>query len=409
VKNGTETDRDCGGGNGCAPCAQGLVCKVPGDCTSSVCTSGRCAAPTCSDSTKNQNETDRDCGGSCPKCAVGLVCGGNSDCASDNCATGRCAAPPFVSFGYVPGTFNPNAAEINPSATDPTTTLDCGVSTFDSNSLAFGNWCGRKLPTPDPQAQTNGPEVVVLPLRGLNIPSGSTLRITGTRPVVLAVFGDASIAGTIDASANGTTAGPGSNYTCGNSTGRNGGGGYTNGGGGGGGYATAGANGGSAGIASGGGAGTARANTIPPLYGGCPGGNGGGCNSSGGGGGGAIQISAAGNLTVNGTIVASGGQGQSCGGGGGSGGSILLEGNAVSLPSGSTLRAAGGRGGDAGSNAGGAGSNGTSQPGPGAAGSFVINDNGAGGGGSGGRGRIRGIASCAISATLNLNNTTACP
>jgi hypothetical protein len=89
------------------------------------------------------------------------------------------------------------------------------VSTFDSTTRTFGNWCGRKTPTPLVQAQTNGPDVVVIPFKNLTVAMGSTIRITGSLPVVFAVFGDTTIAGTIDASASRSTPGPGGTVACG--------------------------------------------------------------------------------------------------------------------------------------------------------------------------------------------------
>jgi hypothetical protein len=93
VKNGTETDVDCGGAV-CPKCAAGKVCGVASDCANGVCIGGVCAAPSCADGVKNGTETDVDCGGSCAtKCAIGKVCGVNGDCGSGNCVAGVCAAP----------------------------------------------------------------------------------------------------------------------------------------------------------------------------------------------------------------------------------------------------------------------------------------------------------------------------
>src|SRR5207253_2094049 len=48
---------------------------------------------------KNGNESDVDCGGGCAPCAVGKRCGAASDCASNACAAGTCApAPPALAF-----------------------------------------------------------------------------------------------------------------------------------------------------------------------------------------------------------------------------------------------------------------------------------------------------------------------
>ncbi|MDD5547734.1 MAG: prepilin-type N-terminal cleavage/methylation domain-containing protein [Candidatus Pacebacteria bacterium] len=55
------------------------------------------ADPTCSDSTKNQDETDVDCGGDvCDACANGLVCVDNADCTSNTCTAGVCTAAPIA-------------------------------------------------------------------------------------------------------------------------------------------------------------------------------------------------------------------------------------------------------------------------------------------------------------------------
>jgi hypothetical protein len=89
-QNGTETDVDCGGAN-CAKCADGLMCLVPGDCQSGTCTSDRCQGPRCDDGMKNGTESDIDCGGSCPPCGTGLTCKGPADCQSGICTT-KCQA-----------------------------------------------------------------------------------------------------------------------------------------------------------------------------------------------------------------------------------------------------------------------------------------------------------------------------
>jgi hypothetical protein len=47
-------------------------------------------APTCTDNIKNGSETDIDCGGSCKACALGQACGKGGDCASYGCVAGKC-------------------------------------------------------------------------------------------------------------------------------------------------------------------------------------------------------------------------------------------------------------------------------------------------------------------------------
>ena len=89
VRNGTETDLDCGGGS-CPACANGLACvnnQGARDCVSGVCTNNVCQGPGCLDSVKNGTETDVDCGGAvCGSCGNGLRCSVASDCASGVCS-----------------------------------------------------------------------------------------------------------------------------------------------------------------------------------------------------------------------------------------------------------------------------------------------------------------------------------
>lgn len=95
VKNGTETDIDCGGAGDIARCADGKTCKEGPDCESAVCTGGTCKPPTATDSVKNGDESDVDCGGTstgAPKCVVGNACKAHADCATDGCGyDGKCA------------------------------------------------------------------------------------------------------------------------------------------------------------------------------------------------------------------------------------------------------------------------------------------------------------------------------
>jgi len=92
IKDGTETDTDCGGA--CpAKCADGKMCNVGGDCTSTHCSGGKCIPTSCFDTTQNNSETDVDCGGGvCPPCAVTKMCSVNGDCTTNNCVGGVCQA-----------------------------------------------------------------------------------------------------------------------------------------------------------------------------------------------------------------------------------------------------------------------------------------------------------------------------
>ncbi len=93
IKNGNETSVDCGGGT-CAACDDGVACKANGDCVSMVCARATltCATPSCSDTVKNGNETDVDCGGQCGPCADHDRCNVAADCISGTCGGGVCGA-----------------------------------------------------------------------------------------------------------------------------------------------------------------------------------------------------------------------------------------------------------------------------------------------------------------------------
>jgi len=86
IKDGDETDVDCGGS--CQTCAPIKSCAVPADCQSGACTSGRCGAASCANGLRDGYESDVDCGGMCPTCALGIACAADRDCASGACDNG---------------------------------------------------------------------------------------------------------------------------------------------------------------------------------------------------------------------------------------------------------------------------------------------------------------------------------
>ena len=91
VKNGDETDVDCGGLI-CDACGENSGCGVDTDCVSGVCTANVCQPATCSDGVVNQDETDVDCGGEiCEACDSNRVCADDDDCESGICMLGLCA------------------------------------------------------------------------------------------------------------------------------------------------------------------------------------------------------------------------------------------------------------------------------------------------------------------------------
>ena len=93
VKNGDETDVDCGGKT--APrCGAGKACLQQSDCQSLPCTGGVCKKSSPDDGVQNNDETDVDCGGlAAKKCEDGKTCANGRDCASGVCRAFVCRAP----------------------------------------------------------------------------------------------------------------------------------------------------------------------------------------------------------------------------------------------------------------------------------------------------------------------------
>ncbi len=93
TKDGDETDVDCGG-KGCPKCKNGKACDGDDDCQSGKCEEDICvasSADTCTNKTKDGDETDVDCGGSCPQCKEGKACQKNGDCDTGKCGdSGKC-------------------------------------------------------------------------------------------------------------------------------------------------------------------------------------------------------------------------------------------------------------------------------------------------------------------------------
>ncbi|WP_438015147.1 SUMF1/EgtB/PvdO family nonheme iron enzyme [Sorangium sp. So ce315] len=105
VKNGQETDVDCGGI--CPACMDGAACSQPTDCRELVCIDEVCLPASCSDGVKNGKETDIDCGGTTcsTRCPAGQRCAANGDCATSICNTTTrvCACPASMVIAPVAG------------------------------------------------------------------------------------------------------------------------------------------------------------------------------------------------------------------------------------------------------------------------------------------------------------------
>ncbi len=105
-----ETGTDCGGLE-CPACGNGQPCLAATDCTNGICGFGNvcpgpaacaCQAPGCADGVKNGNETDIDCGGgTCATCDDGDACAVPGDCDSGVCNGSSQCAPVTCGDGLV--------------------------------------------------------------------------------------------------------------------------------------------------------------------------------------------------------------------------------------------------------------------------------------------------------------------
>jgi hypothetical protein len=141
TRNGQETDVDCGGPT-CSGCSAGDNCISASDCASGICTGGTCeAAPSCTDGTKNGSETDIDCGGtSCPKCADGKLCSVPGDCVSGICTGGICQPAPTC----IDGIKNGSETDIDcggPTCPQCANGKTCSVSSDCTSGLCSGGTC----------------------------------------------------------------------------------------------------------------------------------------------------------------------------------------------------------------------------------------------------------------------------
>ncbi|MFM2152050.1 MAG: hypothetical protein RL199_485 [Pseudomonadota bacterium] len=122
-KNGDETDVDCGG-TLCAPCADTKACAVGRDCESGVCArlagTLKCAVPTGADKARNGSETDVDCGGPdrTRKCIARQRCFEDTDCANSTAAPLACGENGLCT--------PPTCGDGNPAANGKETDSDCG-------------------------------------------------------------------------------------------------------------------------------------------------------------------------------------------------------------------------------------------------------------------------------------------
>lgn len=325
-------------------CLKATGCSQDAGCSFSAATGDACDDGN-SCSTGDSCQADAGCSGASVGCVAtecrvfANQCSADAGCLFDvrdagaACDGGVCnvSGACIKSFPYPTSNFDESQLPV-PS---PSTKLNCAVvvdSRLGDGGVSFNGWCGLPAPAFKIIAQPGASDAVLVAFDELEVGLDASVRFQGDRPVILASTGNLRVLGELLAESGA------SNCTDGGS------GGAVSGlkGGGGGGYGTVGGSGGN----QGGAAGVVNGGPLlVPLRGGCPGG-------SGIRGGGALQLSAAGNLTLTGTVAAAGQGGpggqnvNGAGRGGGSGGAILLEGLFVLVGPTASVTANGGAGGE---------------------------------------------------------------
>ncbi|MEJ7598325.1 MAG: hypothetical protein WKG01_10480 [Kofleriaceae bacterium] len=247
----------------------------------------------------------------------------------------------------------------NPQHVEPCDVLPGGAWTVSSLLGIYNTDDGTYAGGADPMSYEVG-DYRVVSVSAFTVSQGATLRLIGSRPLVVVAWDTIAIAGVIDVSSirsdnfmiDGAGANPGDDACNAAGAGESS---QDSGGGGGGGF---GASGGAGGDGKGGNTnnegGAAGTMVAVPVVvrGGCPGGDGGTGSSRGraGSGGGGLQLTAKTSITITGRITAGGaggdgGHGDGGGGGGGAGGYLGFDAPSVQLRSGSIVAANGGGGG----------------------------------------------------------------
>lgn len=109
----SSVDDNCNGrvNEGCGQYGLLAACSTSSDCQSDNCQGGLCQTSLCFNGLKNGSESDVDCGGGClAKCALGRTCVQSLDCSSNACQDGVCVATlrPFAAGQIVISEFMAN-------------------------------------------------------------------------------------------------------------------------------------------------------------------------------------------------------------------------------------------------------------------------------------------------------------
>ncbi|RYZ34700.1 MAG: hypothetical protein EOO71_38185, partial [Myxococcaceae bacterium] len=257
-----------------ATCDDALTCTTPDRCDGNgacVGTPTTCAAPAQCLRLAQACTPGADCRYEADPAKLNTVCTASTGAPGVCLPSGACSPFPYPTSNFDPNTVA--AADIQGFRTTGNVTLNTDTLAWNPAN-AVPNSAQLKFKTLTQGA--GAPDAVLLPVSTLDL-SGS-LTLVGARPLILAVFGDATLDYSILVNGNGTLPGAGANQQCGSASGSVGQ--FANrkgGGGGGGGNGTAGKEGGR-GYDNGGnpgGAGIARTAALVPLIGGCTGGDGG--------------------------------------------------------------------------------------------------------------------------------------
>jgi hypothetical protein len=261
---------------------------------------------------------------SCAADELSVCDASGSSATTTSCALG-CAADGTRCLSFEPS--NGLGAALTSAANEPAITIPDG-STINTDTGEVKNSGGIAIPVSS-LAVSQG-STTIRALIGGSFSIGDVV-VSGSNPLAIVSVGDITLTGVLDASATGTTSGPGAQLTgaCAGAASDTGGSG--------GGNATSGGSGGGPGIPDPRAAGGAAQIGFEPLGGGCRGGaltQDGGTVGAGGGGGGALQIVSGSSISISAVIDIGGGGGGYNGGGGGSGGNLILEAPRVTFSSG---------------------------------------------------------------------------
>ncbi|RYZ35193.1 MAG: hypothetical protein EOO71_36390, partial [Myxococcaceae bacterium] len=172
-----------------ASCSDGLNCTSPDRCNGSgACEGaiGNCEPPPC-------HRIKQACTAS-TECEYEVAL--NAACNTASGIPGVCLADATCSpFPYRPLNFDPNtiaSADIGELKTNADVVFDTQTSTWNPESAVTTLGTLKVIPTPQ---GAGNPEALLIPVRTLEL--GGTLRTTGPRPVILAVFGEAMVSQSI--------------------------------------------------------------------------------------------------------------------------------------------------------------------------------------------------------------------